>query len=117
MSTRAAIGFALAEGGYTTIYSHYDGYPQHVGKILKQFHSNDSAARSIVRGSHIHHFDHDGVIARFGEGDGEVEYSQDMLEAIQGYDYLYLWDFDQQKWRCFARDGYIKPTSLREIKL
>jgi hypothetical protein len=117
MSTRAAIGYERADGTVVAIYSHYDGYPQHVGKILKEHHSNDCAVYSLLEGSQIRNFDNDGTVCRFGEGDGEAEVSEDKEEAIYGYDYLYLWDFDTQKWTCFARDGYVKPESLREIEL
>ena len=117
MSTRAAIGYKAADGKVVTIYSHYDGYPSHVGKILKEHHSSDKCLHKLISGPHIRNFDHDGTAVLFGEGDGAAEVSEDMIEAIYGYDYLYLWSFADQKWTCFARDGYVKPTTLREIEL
>lgn len=117
MSTRAAIGFKMQCGLVKTIYSHYDGYPSHVGKILKEFHCNDSAVYSLLEGPQIRNFDNDGTVCRFGPGDGEAELSLSIEEAIYGYDYLYLWNFDAQKWTCFARDGYVKPETLRKIEL
>ena len=116
MSTRAAIGYKAADGKVVTIYSHYDGYPSHVGKILKEFHSSDAALHKLISGSHIRNFDHDGTAVLFGDGSCN-EISEDTIEAIYGYDYLYLWNFADQKWTCFARDGYVKPTTLREIEL
>jgi len=116
MSTRAAIGYKAADGKVVTIYSHYDGYPSHVGKILKEFHSSDAALHKLISGSHIRNFDHDGTAVLFGDGSC-TETCDDMIDAIQGYDYLYLWNFAGQKWTCFARDGYVKPTTLREIEL
>lgn len=117
MSTRAAIGYRTiaGEGEIKTIYSHYDGYPSHVGKILKEHYSTEKAVGNLVCGCAIRNFDHDGTVCRFP--DGGVEFSDSMLDAIEGYDYLYLWDFDAGKWTCFARDGYIEPDTLREVVL
>jgi len=116
MSTRAAIGYKAADGKVVTIYSHYDGYPSHVGKILKEHHSSDAALHKLISGSHIRNFDHDGTAVLFGDGSC-TETCDNMIDAIQGYDYLYLWSFADQKWTCFARDGYVKPSTLREIEL
>ena len=116
MSTRAAIGYKAADGKVVTIYSHYDGYPSHVGKILKEHHSSDVCLHMLINGSHIRNFDHDGTVVRFGDGTS-MEIHDDEIDAIHGYDYLYLWSFADQKWTCFARDGYVKPSTLREIEL
>lgn len=116
MSTRAAIGYKAADGKVVTIYSHYDGYPSHVGKILKEHHSSDECLHMLINGSHIRNFDHDGTAVRFGDGTS-MEIHDDEIDAIHGYDYLYLWSFADQKWTCFARDGYVKPSTLREIEL
>lgn len=119
MSTRAAIGYKAADGKVITIYSHFDGYPSHVGKILKEHHSSDAALHKLISGSDIRNFDHDGTVVRYDDhikGD-LTEISDDMIEAIYGRDYLYLWSFADQKWTCFARDGYVKPSTLREIEL
>lgn len=117
MSTRAAIGYYTIAGAgeIKTIYCHYDGYPRHVGKILKEHYSTDKAVDELVRGCAIRNFDHDGTICRFP--DGGVEFSDDMQDAIEGLDYLYLWDFDASKWSCYARDGFVNPDILTEIEL
>ena len=69
MSTRSFIGFVTENGEFTGNYCHYDGYPEHVGKILVEHHNSFSAAEAIAAGPQIRNFDHDGTICRFGDGD------------------------------------------------
>ena len=117
MSTRAAIGYAVGQKIFT-IYSHYDGYPKHVGKILQEYYTTADKAEQLVHGPQIRNFDHDGTCVRFGDGtpdDHEVHDS--MVEAIAGYDYLYLFNFTKECWECYARDGYIKPDVLRRVDI
>jgi hypothetical protein len=115
MSTRAAIGYAVGQKIFT-IYSHYDGYPKHVGKILQEYYPSADKAEQLVHGPQIRNFDHDGTCVRFGDGTlDDHEVSDNMIEAIQGYDYLYLFDFADSVWQCYARDGYVKPEVLREV--
>lgn len=115
MSTRAAIGYAVGQKIFT-IYSHYDGYPKHVGKILQEYYPSADKAEQLVHGPQIRNFDHDGTCVRFGDGSlDDHEVSDNMIEAIQGYDYLYLFNFSNESWQCYARDGYVKPEVLREV--
>lgn len=101
MATRAAIGF-VSGSEIHTIYSHYDGYPSHVGKILQTHYRSMKLAEELVYGgAQIRSFDHDGTVARYSDGAHEI--SDTPCEAIQGYDYLYLFDSEKQEWTCFGR--------------
>jgi hypothetical protein len=93
MSTRAAIGFRVGEEVHT-IYSHYDGYPKHVGKILQEYYASAEKAKELVYGPQIRNFDHDGTCVRFGDGTlDDHEVNDSPIDSIYGYDYLYLFDF------------------------
>ena len=117
MSTRAAIGYAVGQKIFT-IYSHYDGYPSHVGKILQEYYASADKAEQLVHGPQIRNFDHDGTCVRFGDGTpDDHEVCDNMIDAIQGYDYLYLFDFTNLQWECYARDGYVKPDVLRRVEI
>ena len=117
MSTRAAIGYAVGQKIFT-IYSHYDGYPKHVGKILQEYYASADKAEQLVHGPQIRNFDHDGTCVRFGDGTpDDHEVCDNMIDAIQGYDYLYLFDFSSLQWVCYARDGYVKPNVLRRVEI
>jgi hypothetical protein len=104
MSTRAAIGYKAEDGQVHAIYCHYDGYPSHVGKVLREFHNSPDACAILLTGSHIRSFDSDGTVARYGEGDGAREVYASEAEALScGYDYLYLFSEDTG-WECYAHD-------------
>ena len=91
-------------------------YPKHVGKILQEYYPSADKAEQLVHGPQIRNFDHDGTCVRFGDGTpDDHEVSDNMIEAIAGYDYLYLFDFSNDSWQCYARDGYVKPEVLRQV--
>jgi hypothetical protein len=117
MSTRAAIGYRVGQKIFT-IYSHYDGYPKHVGKILQEYYPSADKAEQLVHGPQIRNFDHDGTCVRFGDGTvDDHEVNDSPIDAIQGYDYLYLFDFTNLQWECYARDGYRNPDVLRHVEI
>ena len=117
MSTRAAIGFRVGDEIHT-IYSHYDGYPSHVGLILQNYWNSEDLAKELVYGPQIRNFDHDGTCVRFGDGSvDDHEAHPTPCESIYGYDYLYLFDRTTEQWVCFARDGVRKPDVLRKVDI
>ena len=117
MSTRAAIGFRVGQEIHT-IYSHYDGYPKHVGKILQEYYASAEKAKELVYGPQIRNFDHDGTCVRFGDGTpDDHEVNDSMIDAIQGYDYLYLFNFADNSWEGYTRDGYVNPEVLRRVDI
>lgn len=102
MSTRAAIGYPTGEG-FRIIYSHYDGYPSHVGKLLVEHHASKEAMQAIVHGPQIRNFDNDGTVVRFGDCDPDSsEHYESIAEVLDSvFDYCYL--FIEGKWKCFGR--------------
>ena len=105
MSTRSFICIEGLDGGFQGIYCHYDGYPEHVGKILVEHHNSVSAAEAIVNGPQIRNFDHDGTIARFGDGTpDDSETYLELKDALEsGFDYAYLYSTQENCWKCFGR--------------
>jgi hypothetical protein len=116
MATRAAIGF-VSGSEIHTIYSHYDGYPEHVGKILQTYFRSIERSEELVYGAggQIRNFDSDGTVARFG--DGSFEISATPCEAIQGFDYLYLFDSEKREWACFTRHHDLPPSALKRVQI
>jgi hypothetical protein len=116
MSTRAAIGFRVGDEIHT-IYSHYDGYPSHVGKVLQTYFRSSALAEDLVYhpGGQIRNFDSDGTVARYNEGSHDI--SDTPCEAIHGYDYLYLFDDEKQEWACFSRHHDLPSPALKRIEI
>ena len=118
MSTRSFIGFVTESGEFTGNYCHYDGYPEHVGKILVEHHNSFSAAEAIAEGPQIRNFDHDGRICRFGDGDDGTETYRYIEEALNsGYDYAYVFSDADNCWKCFGRDRDIYAKMIIELNI
>jgi len=48
MATRGAIGIENQDGTVTGIYSHWDSYPEHNGKILVENYTNEEKVRELI---------------------------------------------------------------------
>jgi hypothetical protein len=113
MSTRSLIGFQDNQG-VVGIYCHYDGNPEHVGKILIEHHNSTPAMLKLITGAQIRNFDHDGQYARFTD-DGD-ESAAETFESVEQalndcFDYVYLFT---DKWECYtlARGIGVKRVRL-----
>lgn len=123
MSTRSFICIEGLDGGFQGIYCHYDGYPDHVGKILVEHHNSVSAAEAIVFGPQIRNFDHDGTVVRFGDGTPPVGTPDDsevylgINDALNsGFDYAYLYSTQENCWKCFERDRLYNSV-IHEVRI
>jgi hypothetical protein len=48
MATRSYIGVRNTDASVDYIYCHFDGYPEHNGKILTEHYSNASRVRALL---------------------------------------------------------------------
>jgi len=48
MSTRSLIGIQRPDGTITGVYCHFDGYPDTVGKILREHYSDPAKVEQLV---------------------------------------------------------------------
>tara|TARA_Y100000593_G_scaffold20120_1_gene40321 strand:- start:981 stop:1448 length:468 start_codon:yes stop_codon:yes gene_type:complete len=49
-ATRWAVGVEMPNGKITSVYGHYDGYPEYVGKLLKKYYSQGAGkVRDLVK--------------------------------------------------------------------
>jgi hypothetical protein len=62
MATRALIGYLDDSRKITTTYNHYDGYPEYLGKILKEHYNSEEKAKFIANEGYISSIDEDGTI-------------------------------------------------------
>jgi hypothetical protein len=49
MSTRSMIGMVNENGAVTGIYCHWDGYPEHNGRILRDHYTTPAKIRSLLK--------------------------------------------------------------------
>ena len=50
MATRARIGLELKDGSVLSVYHHWDGYPEWLGRILKTHYNGKSLASELIDG-------------------------------------------------------------------
>lgn len=48
MATRSRIGIENADGTFTSIYCHWDGYPNHNGRILIEHYTDEAKIRQLM---------------------------------------------------------------------
>lgn len=53
MATRCKIGVADMDGGIRSIYCHWDGYPEHVGKTLLKHYNTPQAREQLISLGHL----------------------------------------------------------------
>ena len=47
--TRWGVGIEDSSGRIVSTYGHYDGYPQHTGKLLKRIYNNPSKVKQLLK--------------------------------------------------------------------
>ena len=101
MSTRATIACKQADTQYAAIYLHFDGYPDHAGRVLTQHYTSIESARTLVAGGDIRSLANDGTPERFTNGSGPAvmptraavhEFARNC-----GTEYVYV--FEDETWR------------------
>ena len=50
MATRARIGIELSDGSILSVYHHWDGYPEWLGRILKTHYNSKELASELIDG-------------------------------------------------------------------
>jgi hypothetical protein len=50
MGTRSRIGIQLQDSSVVSVYCHYDGYPEHTGRILKEDYTTKEQVANLIDG-------------------------------------------------------------------
>lgn len=109
MATRSRIGILNDDGSVTSVYCHWDGYPSHNGKILREHYNTPDAVRELLKEGDMsvlapkcnkpegHSFDNpvEGHVIYYGRDRGEkdTEPRDDTTESDfhrDGEEYNYL---------------------------
>ncbi len=101
MATRALIGYLSEDREFTCTYNHYDGYPDYLGRILKEHYNSEPKAKEVASVGYISNIEEDGTInSKYNEPANEMVLDDDIVEAgLQigekvdeyGGDYGYVW--------------------------
>ena len=113
MSTRARIGLKLSDGSILSVYHHWNGYPEWLGRILQTHYNAKSLAEELIDGGDMsicwtdERWDDSGVKGVYGpqyysqRGDNSPpRLDKDMDEFFaDGEEYAYL--FTNGEWVCY----------------
>ena len=116
MATRALIGYLDDDRVLTSTYNHYDGYPDHLGKMLNKYFSNEELAKKVAGTGYISYIDDDGNIESKNKMKPErirYEYTnfEDALFGIAeqidryGADFAYIWYEGDGDWTEIKNTG------------
>ena len=115
MATRSRIGLELKDGSVLSVYHHWDGYPEWLGRILKTHYNGKSLASELIDGGDMSccwtddRWDDTGVVGVYGPQyysqrgeDTPPRLDADLCEyllAINAEEYHYL--FRNGEWICY----------------
>ena len=101
MATRALICYLDEDRELTCTYNHYDGYPDHLGKILDEHFDGDMYAEKIANEGYISYIDENGNIeAKNKRAPEKVTLNENWEDALDeiaaiivsyGAEYAYIW--------------------------
>ena len=138
MATRSNIGIVNEDGSVTGIYCHWDGYPEHNGKLLLKHYNNSgivnelmdlgdlsSLNKNLYCDDNNHSFNNpvDGVCVAFGRDRGEKNADSKSFTNISEFekyanrttaDYQYL--FNNGKWQFRKYNGKWRELTARVCK-
>ena len=61
MATRAIVAMQLKDGNFLSIYHHWDGYPDHLGKVLFDHYKTYGDVYNYISGGDISSTEDDGT--------------------------------------------------------
>jgi len=137
MATRSNIGIVNEDGSVTGIYCHWDGYPEHNGKMLLNHYTtsdivcdlmdlgNLSILSENLYSTDIHTFNNpqEGVCVAYGRDRGETGTNSKTFDNISEFeafadnswsDYQYL--FNNGKWQYRNHNGTWNELTARVCK-
>jgi hypothetical protein len=124
MATRARIGIQLKDGSILSVYHHWDGYPEWLGRILNTHYNSRSLAAELIDGGDMSscwtdsRWDDTAVKGVYGPEyysqrgeDCPPRLDADLCEYLlangaEEYHYLYTGLYSEPKWVCYNMNCY-----------
>jgi len=124
MSTRSRIGIELQNGSVLSVYHHWDGYPEGLGKILTEHYTTKEKVTELIDGGDMSSAWTNAGFKNETVAQGPLYYSQrgedcpprldaDLNEYLcDGEEYAYL--FTNGEWVCYNMNQF-DDSKLPEI--
>jgi hypothetical protein len=118
MATRSRIGIQLKDGSILSVYHHWDGYPEWLGRILTTHYNTRQKVAELIDGGDMSSCWTDGHCDDNTDGSYGPEYysargedcpprlDADLCEYLladgaEEYHYLYTGLYSESKWVCY----------------
>ena len=102
MATRSNIGIREIDGTVNTIYCHWDGYPQYVGRLLLTHYTTESQVRDLLDLADVSELQatpQECVAYHRDRGELKAEpHTFAPGSRVRENDYAYVWDVTESRW-------------------
>jgi hypothetical protein len=123
MSTRSRIGIQLSDESVLSVYHHWDGYPEWLGRILKTHYNTREKVAELIDGGDMSScwtdtpFDYDGKASKYGPNYYSLR-GDDCPPRLDANKYDYLADGEEYaylytlkgEWVCYDRHQFEENT-------
>ena len=119
MATRSRIGIELKNGSVLSVYHHWDGYPEWLGRILTTHYNTRAKAAELIDGGDMSVCWNDNNEPEYYSARGEncpPRHDADLNEYLcdsEEYSYIFT---KQGVWVCYAND-YRIPGNVNEVPI
>lgn len=98
MSTHAGIGYRLPNGKIEAVYCHFDGYLEHVGKILYKNYNSTRVIKQIVAYGDFSSLEVQPSEIEFYNDNGSQSQTYTAEDFSYEFEYSYVWVSSIRKW-------------------
>ena len=119
MATRSRIGIELKNGSVLSVYHHWDGYPEWLGRILNTHYNTRAKAAELIDGGDMSTCWNEENQPEYYSARGEncpPRLDADLNEYLcDGEEYAYV--FSKGNWVCYDLHGAVHPTIVKEVPI
>jgi hypothetical protein len=129
MATRSRIGIELKNGSVLSVYHHWDGYPEWLGRILTTHYNTRALAAELIDGGDMSccwtkdRWNSETEAQEYGPQyysqrgeDSPPRHDKDLNEYLcNGEEYAYL--FTKGEWVCYSLYGNGHSDIVKEVEI
>ena len=121
MATRSRIGIQLKDNSVLSVYHHWDGYPEWLGRILTTHYNSREKAAELIDGG--------DMSAAWGDENRAEYYSErgedcpprlddifDFLDKKNNEEYAYVWTVNNE-WKCLDMHSFDDSKSPEVVEI
>jgi hypothetical protein len=119
MSTRSNIGIRETDGTVKTIYCHWDGYPQYVGRLLLTYYTTEQDVRGLLDLGDISELKPTlSEVVAYHRDRGEPKADVHTFapgSRVRENDFAYVYDVAESRWY-WCEDSELNVLTQEDVK-